>query len=208
MGTENRTSTDAKDTCSERLASWLVIAVWFALAFVLSSPALAQTPPPGTIIPNTVNGTAVLAGNPILVGPSNTVQVVVAAGAGATLTAPQTVISFPGASVSFPHTLTNGAAAETYTLSVTDLPAGFNFGTMTILPDANGDGVPDNLVPIASTGLLAAGQVFRFVVVATVPVGAAVGSSDQIRVQANAPSLGAPPGQHRHGQCPGCPAPA
>jgi len=192
MGTDNRISIDAKEPCSERLAYWLVIAVWSLFAFVLGAPVQAQTPPPGTIIPNTINGTAILAGNPILIGPSNTVQVVVSAGVGATLTTPQTVISYPGASVTFPHTLTNGAAAETYTLAVTDLPAGFNFATLTILPDANGDGVPDNLVPIASTGLLAANQVFRFVVVATVPAGAPIGSSDQIRVEANAPSLGTP----------------
>ncbi|MDX2220916.1 MAG: hypothetical protein SF172_18010 [Burkholderiales bacterium] len=93
----------------------------------------------------------------------------------------------------FPHTLTNGGAAETYTLTTTDLPGGFNFASIAILPDANADGVPDSVVPIASTGLLPAGQVFRFVISVTVPAGASIGASDQVRVAANAPSLAGTP---------------
>ncbi len=194
MRTEYGTAINANGDFSEKLAAKLVY-VWLVfLALLLFSAAALAGPPAGTVIPNTANGTAVLLGNPIILPTSNTVQVTVQGSAtGATLTLNQTVNSFPGTTLTFPHTLTNGTTADTYALSTLDLPGGFNFTSLTILPDANGDGIPDSLVPIATSGALAVGQVFRFVVVAVVPAGAAIGSSDQFRISANAPSLGGTP---------------
>lgn len=190
MGTDFRTAIDARRSFSGDLAGRLVFVLalfWASLQFPLNAWA---GPPAGTVIPNTASGTAVAGGLPVGLPASNTVQVIVQASAtGATLVASQTVSSFPGATVNFPHTLTNGGTPDTYGLAVTDLPGGFNFSSIAILPDANGDGVPDSAVPISTSGPLAAGQIFRFVVVATVPSGAAIGTSDQIRVQASAPSL-------------------
>jgi large repetitive protein len=92
----------------------------------------------------------------------------------------------PGSTLNLPYTLTNtGNAADQFNLAVTDLPGGFNFSNVQVYPDANGDGLPDaSSSPIATTGSLAPGASFNFVVVVTVPPTAATGSSDQIRVDA------------------------
>lgn len=190
MGTDFRTAINGGRSFSGNPAVRLthVWALWLVL--LLSSLAALAGPPAGTVIPNTANGSALLLGNPIVLPSSNTVQVVVQASAtGASLVANQTQNGIPGATVLFPHTLTNGGTPDTYSLVVTDLPGGFNFSSIAIFPDANADGVPDGAVPITTTGALAAGQVFRFVISAVVPAGASVGTSDQVRIQASAPSL-------------------
>lgn len=190
MGTDFRTAIDEMGDVSGNSAVRLT-RVWFLwLALLMASFSALAGPPAGTVIPNTANGTAVISGNPVVLPQSNSVQVIVQASAtGATLVANQSQNTFPGGTVLFPHTLTNGGTPETYSLSVTDLPGGFGFASLTILPDANADGVPDSAIPIATTGALAAGQVFRFVIATSVPSGASIGTIDQLRIQANAPSL-------------------
>ena len=155
-----------------------------ALAFALPS---AGAPPPGTVISNQSIGSALVGGFPRSV-PSNVVQLTTAAipgtPGGASLVAKRMLRVPPGGVVLFPHTLTNGAVADTFALSVTNLPGLFDLGSIVILPDADGDGIPDSAVPVPPTVALAPGGVFRFVVSAIVPPGTAQFSTDQLRVNA------------------------
>ena len=120
--------------------------------------------------------------------PSNVVQLTTAAipgtPGGASLVANRMLRVPPGGVVLFPHTLTNGAVADTFALSVTNLPGLFDLGSIVILPDADGDGIPDSAVPVPPTVALAPGGVFRFVVSAIVPPGTAQFSTDQLQVNA------------------------
>jgi large repetitive protein len=90
----------------------------------------------------------------------------------------------PGNTLNLPYTVTNtGNGADQINFAVTDVAGGFGFTNVQVYPDANGDGLPDaNSLPIASSGTLPPGASFNFVVVATVPVTAATGSTDQIRL--------------------------
>jgi uncharacterized repeat protein (TIGR01451 family) len=186
MGQRDGLNRNAKRTRKFTLASLLAVAAPFVCILIQLTPLKAHAgPPAGTIIPNTANGTANSAGLPS----SNTVQVITSVLSGATLVAPGSRTVPPGTTTYFPHTLTNGTAPETYALSATDVAGGFGFGSLVLYADANGDGNPDNTTPITTTGLLTANQAFRFVVAALVPAAAAGGQSDQIRVQATAPSL-------------------
>ncbi|MBL8515058.1 MAG: hypothetical protein JNJ55_13785, partial [Betaproteobacteria bacterium] len=90
----------------------------------------------------------------------------------------------PGATFVFPHSLINGPLADTYTLTVANLAGTFNFSSVQIFPDANGDGIADSAVPIAGTINLMPNQTFRFVAVVNIPATAAVGTFDEIRITA------------------------
>ena len=171
--------------------------VAFAMLFLLSifaaingNQAYAAPPPAGTSIGNQASATyADALGNAQTPVTSNTVVTTVAQVASFTLTADQSKPGAPGTSVYFPHTMTNtGNGTDTFDLSVAnrnDAPNNtFDFSSVAIYADANGDGVPDNATPIISTGPLTAGDVFKFVAVGVVPGGAASGQIDTLRVTA------------------------
>ena len=91
--------------------------------------------------------------------------------------------------------MTNGnSAADTFAVSVVNLAGRFDFTSVAILPDADGDGVPDTTVPIPgpATVTLGPGGVFRFVVRAVVPTGAAPFSYDSLQVAAQSATPGGP----------------
>ena len=171
--------------------------VAFAMLFLLSifaaingNRAYAAPPPAGTSIGNQASATyADALGNAQTPVTSNTVVTTVAQVASFTLTADQTKTGAPGTSVYFPHTLTNtGNGSDTFDLAVAnrnDAPNNtFDFSSVAIYADANGDGVPDNATPITSTGALAAGDLFKFVAVGVVPGGATSAQIDTLRVTA------------------------
>ena len=168
--------------------------VAFAMLFLLSifaalngNRAYAAPPPAGTSIGNQASATyADALGNAQTPVTSNTVVTTVAQVASFTLTAAQTKTGAPGSQVYFPHTLANtGNGTDTFDLSVTNLAGGtFDFSSVAIYADANGDGVPDNATAITSTGALAASGVFKFVAVGVVPGGAASGQTDTLQVAA------------------------
>ena len=145
------------------------------VALMLAAPA-AAAPPAGTVIPNEATASAVIGVTPVSAS-SNVVQLTTSAraiGSAATLVASAIRRIAPGGTAYFSHMLTNGAAAaDTFALSVANLAGTFDFASFAIFPDANGDGVPDSAVPVPATVTLAPGGVFRFVVSATVPAGAA-----------------------------------
>ena len=137
---------------------WNPIHTWqrvaFAMLFLLSifaaingNRAYAAPPPAGTSIGNQASATyADALGNAQTPVTSNTVVTTVSQVASFTLTAAQTKTGAPGTQVYFPHTLTNfGNGTDTFDLSVANLSGGtFDFSSVAIYADANGDGVPDN----------------------------------------------------------------
>ena len=96
----------------------------------------------------------------------------------------QATVLNPGVTYAFPHTLFNGPLADTYNISVSNLAGTFNFSSVQIYPDANGDGIADGIVPVTGNINLAPGQSFKFVVVVGVPPSAISGTSAEVRVTA------------------------
>ena len=153
-------------------------------ALCMPQSGRAAPPPAGTSIQNVAAATFVNSGGPQAIN-TNTVQITVGQVASFTLAASQTRTAVPGSTVFFPHTLTNtGNGADTLDLSFTNDAGTFNFSAITLHVDADGNGVPDNLVAITSTGSIAAGAQFRFVAAAVVPAGALPGQTDQLTVRA------------------------
>ena len=127
----------------------------------------------GTVIPNAANVTATQSGNTTNL-PSNTATVVSGSPPGTKfagfLAVGTTVNVDPGQRVLIPHTLTNlGTATDNFTITAVDAGGAFTFTGIALYPDANGDGVADSNVPIVQPITLNAGQVFHFVLGATVP---------------------------------------
>jgi len=146
--------------------------------------------PVGTPINNQANASGSIAATPIA-GTSNTVTATVGAavappgGFSAVLAADTYRDVQPGATVLIAHTLTNtSAAADTYTIATTDLTQGYAFTSVTLYPDANGDGLPDSAVPLANPIALLPGQVLRFVAQLVVPASAPSRAFDAVRISA------------------------
>ena len=178
--------TQAASTAWQRVA-FVMLFLLSALAAINGNRAYAAPPPAGTSIGNQASAAFSDAlGNAQPPVTSNTVTTTVLHVASFTLTADQTKPGAPGTQVYFPHTLTNtGNGNDTFTLAVANLAGGtFDFSSVAIYIDANGDGVPDNATAIITTGPLAAGGVFKFVAVGIVPGGALNGQTDQLRVTA------------------------
>jgi uncharacterized repeat protein (TIGR01451 family) len=142
---------------------------------MLASAALyghaAAAPPAGTTIGNQATASYLDATSTPRTATSNLVTTIVQQVASLTLTADGNVLSAPGGQATFPHTLTNtGNAMDDFSLTPANLGGDdFDLAGLVLYADANGDGVPDNFAPIASTGPLAAGAQFRVVVVGGVP---------------------------------------
>ncbi len=166
-----------------KTAGAIALAVWLWGV----SGVVQAAPPAGSFINNQISVSYVEAGSGLAgVNASNTVQAQVQQVAAFTLSAAQSKNAATGNTVYFSHTLTNqGNGSDTFTLAIGDTFAGgFSLAGLALYTDANGDGVPDNLTPIASSGPLAAGAVFRFVAAAQVPAGAAALAEDRLTVTA------------------------
>ncbi|MFA6961381.1 MAG: hypothetical protein WC205_11570 [Opitutaceae bacterium] len=98
-------------------------------------------------------------------------------------------IATPGSQVYFPHTVTNlGNGADTIALAVT--PTGtISLTSLSIYPDANQDGLPDNFTPITTTGSIAPGAEFHFVVSGIVPPSALPADTGGVTVVANSSDI-------------------
>ena len=149
--------------------------VWSVALVVTCMLGLAagakSAPPAGTPIGNQASATYLDASNTARTATSNLVTTIVQQVASFTLTANGARTAAPGGQAVFPHTLTNtGNGADNFSLApANQVGDDFDLAGLAIYADANGDGVPDNFTPLASTGPLAAGDVFQFVVVGNVP---------------------------------------
>ena len=147
------------------------------------APAFAA-PAAGTAIGNQASASYTDASNTPRTVTSNVVTAIVQQVASLTLAQNASRTVSVGSQVSYPVTLTNtGNGADTFNLSFTQSGA-FAFTSVVFYADANGDGVADNTIPITATTALAAGDVFRFVAVGTVPASAVSGNTNSLVVTA------------------------
>lgn len=167
--------------------AWLVSLALASLVWLLSATAAFAAPPPAnSVIGNQATATYTDGTGTTRNVTSNLVQTTVAQVFSHTLTASQTKVAPQGSTVYFPHVLTNtGNGPDDYTLSTFNLAGDqFNLSNIRIFADANGDGLPDNATPITTTGALAAGAGFRFVLAGEVPAPQATGDQALVRVGA------------------------
>lgn len=151
-----------------RLTNFAALVV--ALTLATAGSALSA-PPAGTPIGNQASATYLDASATPRTATSNLVTTVVTQVASFTLTADGARTAAPGGQAVFPHTLTNtGNGGDAFPLTlVNQVGDDFDLTGLAIYADANGDGVPDNFTALTTTGPLAAGAVFQFVVAGNVP---------------------------------------
>ena len=156
------------------------------LASFLNWSAEAAAPAAGSTIGNQATATYTDGSNTKRTATSNVAITVVQQVASFTLTADNNKTVSPGGQVTFPHTLVNtGNGADAFTLAPANLSGdSFDPSGLAIYADANGDGIADNTTPITSTGQLAAGAVFQFVVAGLVPTSATAGQTGRVTVTA------------------------
>lgn len=152
----------------------------FAIVALFADAAFAA-PPAGASIGNQASATYSDDSAVTRTVTSNTVTTIVQQVASLTFSASGAKTSNPSGQVAYPHTLTNtGNGTDTFALATSFGTKTFDFTSVSLYADANGDGVPDNSTPITSTGELCAGCVFKFVAVGTVPSTAVAGNSNQL----------------------------
>ena len=171
----------------QRLARSFQPGLALALALAGSLAVHAATPPAGTVIGNRAAATYVNASGDTISVTSNEVETVVQQVGGVTLVANASETSAPGGKVFVPHTVTNtGNGTDTFSLAAIETVAGgaFDFDSILVYPDANGDGIADGTTTISATPALAAGDAYGIVIEARVPPSASVSASQDITVTA------------------------
>ncbi|MBK7300475.1 MAG: DUF11 domain-containing protein [Moraxellaceae bacterium] len=192
-----RNQQNNRQTCQNTSKVWRLNALAAAMAVAMggfSAGAFAAAPAANSTIGNTATATYTDASAVPRSATSNTVQTIVQQVGSFTLTADATRYVAPGGQVVFPHTLTNtGNGSDTFNLSAANNAAGddFEFAAFTIYADADGNGVPDNATAITSVSL-AAGGVYKFVVVTNAPVTATNAQEGDFTVTANTSSVFTP----------------
>lgn len=155
-----------------------------AVALSLSTGHADAAAPAGTVIGNQAAATYSDGSAVVRTVTSNTVVTTVQQVAAVTVTANGAKTISIGGQVYYPHTLTNtGNGTDSFALSAST-SGGFAFTTTAFYADTNGDGVPDNNVPITTTGQLPAGQTFRFVAAGIVPANALAGAVNTMTITA------------------------
>ncbi len=165
-----------------RLALVMVVALVTAL---WGGGRVQAAPAPGAQISNQASASFLDGSGTLKTTSSNVVVLTVAQVAGYTLAVDINRAASPGSTVVFAHTLVNtGNGTDRFALTLSRPASSLSLSTLAIYADANGDGLPDNTVPLSSTGLLVPGERFQFVVAALVPSGALAGSTGRVRVDA------------------------
>jgi uncharacterized repeat protein (TIGR01451 family) len=162
----------------------LVAAATLVLALAAGSAQAA--PPAGTPIGNQASANYLDSSGTPRTATSNLVTTIVQQVGSLTLTIDGARTAAPGGQVVFPHTLTNtGNGTDDFSLTLANLVGDdFDLTGLAIYVDADGNGVPDNFIPVASSGSLAAGASYRFVVVGNVPGTQTAGDVSNIRITA------------------------
>ncbi len=164
------------------LFQWLIGLSIVLLMLFSGRAAYAASPAAGTSIGNQASATYTDGSGANRTVTSNTVQTVVQQVASLTLTVSGSKTASVGSTVYYPHTLTNtGNGTDSFGLSAVNAAGSvFTMTGITIFAD-NGSGQPTGPA-ITSTGALAAGVGFKFVVVATVPAAATSGQTNSLTV--------------------------
>lgn len=153
----------------------------------LGTPGHSAPTPAGTPIGNQATATYTDGTGVTREVTSNPVVTFVQQVASLSLTADGTTFVAPGGQAVYPHTLTNtGNGTDSFAFSVANLGGSddFDLTGLVLYADADGNGQPDNFTPITTTGPLAAGGVFRFVAVGSVPGSQANGDTAAVQVTA------------------------
>ncbi|MGC3982393.1 MAG: hypothetical protein QM808_14180 [Steroidobacteraceae bacterium] len=155
------------------------------IAYSFGNLTHAAAPPAGATIGNQASATYSDASQVSRTVTSNAVVTIVQQVASFTLTAGGTKTGAIGGQVVYPHTITNtGNGTDTFGLAVTSNTGTTTLGSVAFYADANGDGVPDNSTAVTSTGELAAGAVFKFVVAGNVSGTAVAGNTNALIITA------------------------
>lgn len=159
-------------------------------AGLTSNVALAQQAPPvDTRIGNQASASYTDSGGNTRTVTSNTVETVVQQVPGVTVSAGLSKTVSPGGQVSFTHTITNtGNGADQFQLSA-DYNNGltnddFDYTSVSIYPDADGNGTPDNFTAITITPNVDEGDNYGIVIVANVPASAVDAEASDIELTA------------------------
>lgn len=172
-----------------RIPSLLLAVLLVAASAAL--PALAAAPA-GSQIGNQASATYADGAAVTRTVTSNTVITTVQQVASLSFTANGTKTVSAGGQVYYPHTIVNtGNGPDTFTLAAAPQSSTFSFVAFVYYADANGDGVPDNAVPITTTGQLATGQVFHVVAAGIVPPTAIAGNTNTMLLTATSGFAGA-----------------
>ena len=162
---------------------WLAALFAAFLLALAAMPAHAAAPAAGTSISNQASASYTDASGVPRTATSNTVQTLVTQVASMTLTVNGAQNATAGSVVYYPHTLTNtGNGLSAFTLATSNSGPGFTMTGVQIFAD-NGSGAPTGPAITAPVSV-AAGSVFNFVVVGTVPNTAAVATTNAIAVTA------------------------
>jgi uncharacterized repeat protein (TIGR01451 family) len=176
------------------LSGFAVALLLLCALFGMSANSWAQSTaaPAGAVIGNQATATYTDAANVTRTATSNVVVTTVQQVPDVDLVDNRNQQAGPGSPVYFPHTVTNtGNGDDSFTLAVTDT-GGDNYNiTPVIYADANSDGVPDNNIPITTTGTLPPGGTFNFVVAGVVPASATAGQTGVVTVTATSTTNGA-----------------
>jgi uncharacterized repeat protein (TIGR01451 family) len=150
----------------------------------LAAPAHAAAPPAGTSISNQASATYSDGSGVARTVTSNLVQTTVTQVYSLTLASNGAQNATPGSVVYYPHTLTNsGNGTDTFNLAAANSGSPqFNMTNVQIFAD-NGSGTPTGPA-ITSSGALAAGATFKFIVTGTVPATATAGQTNTLGVTA------------------------
>ncbi|MEC5211767.1 putative repeat protein (TIGR01451 family) [Polaromonas sp. CG_9.5] len=160
---------------------WLAALFAVFLLALAAIPAHAAAPAAGASISNQASASYTDGSNVPRTVTSNVVSTTVTQVASLTLTAPGNQTATPGSVVYYPHTLTNtGNGSDTFNLTAVSAGTPFQMTNVQIFAD-NGSGQPTGLA-ITSTGPIAAGAAFKFIVVGTLPVTATATQTNVITV--------------------------
>ena len=171
-----------------------LLALLVSCAMALHAPDVrAALAPANSVIGNQASATYVDNTATTRTSTSNTVQTTVAQVKSFTLTQTGMKSASPNQQVCYPHTITNtGNGSDTYALNTPTTGGMFAHTSLVYYLDADQNGSPDNGTAITSSGTLAAGSSFNFVVCGNTPVGAAVGQQGTITVSATDTNSPAP----------------
>ena len=169
---------------SSRAFALLIFLVFCAVALYTAN-VHAVIAPANSVIGNQASATYVDNTATTRTSTSNTVQTTVAQVKNFTLTQTGFKSASPNQQVCYPHTITNtGNGADTYALNAPTTGGMFAHTGLVYYLDADQNGSPDNGAAVTSSGPLAAGSSFNFVVCGTTPVGVTVGQQGTITVSA------------------------
>ncbi len=162
----------------------LVPALLLAATLLPCAADAASAAPAGAVIGNQASATYSDASSVSRTVTSNTVITTVQQIGSLTLAANSAKTISAGGQVYYPQTLVNtGNGIDSFLLAASQSGA-TTFTSVLFYADANGDGIPDSATPITTTGPLAAGQAFKFVVAGIVPSIAGTGSTNTTTVTA------------------------